>query len=129
MIIKKTIHSDDLDKKLNGTLRAEGSAGGGSVSDATWVDADATFQTDGVVTGDVVFISGQGEFEVLSVTDETTLELDSNLAATISDTSWRITHSRLVASWSDVKHFSRDAKTGRYTLIYESDDFSVASSS
>tara|TARA_Y100000310_G_scaffold220378_1_gene221897 strand:- start:1865 stop:2245 length:381 start_codon:yes stop_codon:yes gene_type:complete len=126
MLHKKTISSDDLIKNLNGTVRAEGAAGGGTSGDATWTDASATFQTDNVAEGDVVYIDGEGEFTVASITSETILELSATLSQDLSSTSWRITYSRLTA-WADVQHLFRDPKTGRFTVIYESDDFTVSS--
>jgi hypothetical protein len=127
MLHKKTINPANLINSLNGTVRAEGSGGGGSVSDATWTDAAATFTTDGVVAGDVVFIDGEGEFTVSSVTSEIELELSGNLSATLSATSWRITYDRLISDFdTDVKLLSWDWKSRSYLIVYESDDFTVS---
>tara|TARA_Y100000034_G_scaffold97518_1_gene119106 strand:- start:884 stop:1267 length:384 start_codon:yes stop_codon:yes gene_type:complete len=126
MLHKLTIQSSDLLKKLNGVTRAEGAAGGGSSGGTTWTDDDATFESDGVAVGDVIYISGEGEFTVDDVTDETTLELaGGTLSDDLSDTSWRITHSR-AAEWSDVVHLSRDGSSGAWTIVYESNDFTVS---
>jgi len=125
MLHKKTLSSDKLMQNLNGTTRAEGSAGAGSGTD--WADTNATFQTDAVVAGDIVFIDGQSENTVASVTDETNIVLSNALSGSPSGKSWRITHSRL-AAWDDIKDFTRDPKTGRVTIIYESDDLTVVTS-
>jgi hypothetical protein len=122
MLHKKTLSNDSLMTNLNGVTRAEGAAGGGSSTD--WADAAATFETDGVAIGDVIFIDGQAENTVAAITDETNIVLDDALVGSPTATSWRITHSRL-CEWADVKDFARDPKTGRVTIIYESDDLTV----
>ena len=123
MLHKKALQNDQLITNLNGTLRAEGNTGGGTSGDSTWTDAGATYEADEVTAGDVIYIDGEGEFVVDSVTDETNLELDGVLSATLTNTSWRVTHSRLCA-WSEVVHLGRE--DSRWTVIYESDDFTVS---
>ncbi len=123
MLHKKTLNNNQLIDRLNGTVRAEGSAGGGTAGSSTFTDAAATFETDNVAEGDVIYIASEGEFVVDSITDETNIELDGVLSGDLSNVSWRITHGRLCA-WSDVVHLEREDT--RWTVIYESDDFTVA---
>lgn len=120
MFHKKTIKRGELLNALNGTTRVEGADGAGSSGSPNFTSAGSTFQTDNVAVGDIVYIDGEGEFVVDSVTDENNLVLDSNLSQTLSGASFRISYGRLINDWdTEVKNCHFDDEQGQYTLVYE----------
>ena len=132
MILRKTFqNSNALLEWLNGTTRVEGADGAGTSGSANFDSAGSTFQTDGVSAGDAVFIDGEGEFTVDSVTSETRIVLSGNLSQTLSGASFRITYGRVITDYdTEVKLLERDVESGRWHALYELDppSFTVASS-
>jgi hypothetical protein len=132
MILRKTLqNSSELLEFLNGTVRVAGADGSGTSGSANFDSATSTFVTSGVEAGDTVFISGEGEFTVDSITSETRIVLSGNLSQTLSDTSFKITYGRRVTDYdTEVKVIERDVESGRWNVLYELDppSFTVASS-
>ena len=82
--------------------------------------------TDGVVAGDVLYISGDTEYTVQTRDSQTQLTLASNLASTVSGVDWKITHSRVVSNYgTQVKLLEYSEKKG-FIMVYTSEDFSVS---
>ena len=123
MLHKKTVKTSNLISELNGTVRASGSTGNGSSGGPTWTDSSATFETDDVAIGDVVYITGEGEFTVLAIDSETQITLSGNLGDDYADVNYKITYDRL-AAWSDIVHLSK-VSPDRWLILYESDDFNL----
>jgi hypothetical protein len=120
MLFKRTITTAQWLQFFVGLLRAEGNDGAGSAGSAVFTSAAADFVTDGVAAGDVVYIDGEGEFEVATRDSANQLTLDGILSQNLVDVSYRVTHSRVISDYdSQVKDIAHDGQNGSWTIIYD----------
>lgn len=121
MFSKKTFRdSSDLTTWLNGSLRVDGADGAGSSGSPNFDSAGSTFQTDGVVSGDVVFIDGEGEFTVSSVPSETRIVLSANLSQALTGASFKVTYGRVISDYdNEVKYLDMNTETGQWVCLYK----------
>ena len=123
MLISRRFKSNtEMVEFLRGVVIVEGTGGTGSTGSSTFTDA-ATDAFDGVEAGDTVYVSGIGTFEVSSVTDVNTLELDAPLSDDAAGVHWRVTRGAIAKD--EILNASFEQLSHQWVVVYDALTFKV----
>lgn len=126
MMLSKTVDTARaLAEFLRGSAVTRGTDGAGTAVDATFTSATGAFVADGVAAGDVLYLDGEAEAVVASVTSATELEVTGAFAATFSSTHYRICRGKIDAE--DIVYAGPDGgQNGKWIALWDSPTFSGA---
>lgn len=106
---------------MRGTEIASGTAGSGSSADATFTQV-AGF-TD-VTVGQTIYIDGEGQFLVDTVTSADSIELDSPLSQNLAGANWRVCSNPIAVA--SIVAVSPDNSSNKWVLLWDSLLFKVS---
>ena len=114
------------DQAVAFTVEGSGSDGATDTAGDTFTSAGSTFETDEVAAGDMITIGSEDEVAVLSVTDETNLELATAVTGDLTSQAFTIRrYVDVVGDWLNTAYASRMLEIAERAICVLSDEATV----
>jgi hypothetical protein len=111
-----------LARYVRGTEIAYGTVGSGSSGDATFTSVGGF---TAVVAGQTIYIDGEGQFLIDTVTDANNIELDGVLSQNLAGAHWRVCSDPIAKA--DIVTITPDNSNNKWVLLWDALLFKVPS--